>query len=134
MIETTEGSPDPERFPSWPGQAFPLYHVLADVGEWRPSCTLVESSSSEPFSVEALAVASRESMHVLLANLTPASQACTVGPIAADEVRVRILDEETARLAGDDPQAFRLRTDKRRVSAEALELELAPYAVVRVDA
>jgi len=134
VIETTEGSPDPERFPSWPGQAFPLYHVLADVGEWRPSCTLVESSSSEPFSVEALAVASRESMHVLLANLTPASQACTVGPIAADEVRVRILDEETARLAGDDPQAFRLRTDKRRVSAEALELELAPYAVVRVDA
>ena len=34
VMETADGSPLPEKFRSLPGAVFPLYHVLADVGEF----------------------------------------------------------------------------------------------------
>src|SRR5207244_12399512 len=35
VLERADGPPDPDRFSSRPGAAFPLYHVLADLGEWQ---------------------------------------------------------------------------------------------------
>ena len=35
IVERDEGSPMPDRFPSTPGSVFPLYHVFADVADWK---------------------------------------------------------------------------------------------------
>ncbi|HVF26601.1 MAG TPA: hypothetical protein VM943_00070, partial [Pyrinomonadaceae bacterium] len=47
VMETTEGSPLPEKFRSLPGAVFPLYHVFADFGEFAGGL-VVPSKSSDP--------------------------------------------------------------------------------------
>src|SRR5208283_3403510 len=34
VMELTTGSPLPDKFPSRPGMVFPVWHVLADVGDY----------------------------------------------------------------------------------------------------
>ena len=53
VMETTTGSPLPEKFRSLPGAVFPLYHVLADVGEFAGGEVLI-SKSSDPLKVEGI--------------------------------------------------------------------------------
>jgi len=53
VIELESGAPLPERFRSLPGGVFPLYHVLADVGEFAGG-EVIPSESSEPLRVEGL--------------------------------------------------------------------------------
>jgi hypothetical protein len=128
VLETEAGSPVSERFPSRPGAVFPLYHVLADASEWRGAGVL-PARSSAPLAVEALAIETS----VLVANLTPREQRCSVGPLPEGPVSLRPLDETTFGEAGDDPQRFRARRQEASVRDGELELVLAPFAVVRVD-
>jgi hypothetical protein len=132
VLETEAGSPVPQRFPSRPGTAFPLYHVLADASEWR-GAEVLAARSSTPLAVEALAVAADGGTSVLLANLTPAEQQCLIGPLPQAQVSLRRLDETTFRQAGEDPAVFRARREQAAARGSELELLLAPYAVVRVD-
>ncbi len=133
VIETEAGCPAPERFHSRPGAAFPLYHVLADLGEAR-GAEVVRSLSSKPLAVESLALRLGASLRVLVANLTPATQRAVVAPLPRGEVLVRRLDERSFAQAGDDAEAFRGRREPAAVTGGELELVLLPYAVVRVDA
>jgi hypothetical protein len=132
VLETEAGSPAPERFSSRPGAVFPLYHVLADASESR-GADLVSARSRAPLAVEALAVVTDSGTSVLVANLTPAEQACRIGPLPHVRVSLRRLDETTFRDAGEDPAAFRARRQEATAEGGELELVLAPYAVVRVD-
>ena len=54
IIETTGGSPMPDRFPSVPGQVFPMWHVFADVAQWRDG-QLREVTAGDPLRVVGLA-------------------------------------------------------------------------------
>ena len=47
LFETFEGSDTAAGFPSFPRMVFPLYHVFADIADWRGS-TLVSTESSRP--------------------------------------------------------------------------------------
>ena len=132
VVEREEG-PALDVFPSWPGMTFPLYHVLADAGEWKGG-RLVAASSGEPLAVEALAVRVDGRLRVLVARLSPRAGRCELGPLPAGRATVRVLDESTAESAASDPEAFRAESEEREVSDGRLELELAPYSVVRVDA
>jgi D-apionolactonase len=132
IMEVEQGSPAPERFPSRPGWVFPMYHVFGDLADWRDG-ELLEARSSDGLAVEALAMSTPE-LHVLVANLTPRSQRCVMGPLAAASVTIRRLDEETAAEALEDPEAFRRRAENAVPKDEELELDLAPFAVLRIDA
>jgi hypothetical protein len=132
-VETEAGSPRPDLFPSHVGTAFPLYHVLADLAEWKEG-DIVEAGSSAPLAVEALAVGGHDGLHVLLANLTASAESCTVGPLPAEGPSIRRLDETTAAAAGERPEEFRAQREAVEAPAGHLTLELAPYAVVRIDA
>jgi hypothetical protein len=128
VVEREDGSPLPELFPSRPGQPFPLYHVLADVGEWREFARVRAARSSAPLDVEALAVEDDSGVHVLVANLSPRRQRVVIAGLGATETSLRVLDEESAEEAAADPATFRSR--RKRTGTE---LELRPYAVARVD-
>jgi hypothetical protein len=132
VVETETGSPGPDVFRSIAGTAFPLYHVLADAGEWKDG-DLVEAGSSAPLAMEAFAVRRGDSLHVLVANLTPAAQSCSVGPLPSGRQAIRRLDETTAAAAGERPQEFREQREAVDAPDGRLALELAPYAVVRID-
>jgi len=133
VIEREEGSPRPDLFPSRPGAVFPLYHVLADLGEWKGR-EVIEADSSAPFAVEALAVRDGAGLHVLLANLTPSAEGCTIGPLPSGRAVIRWLDETTAADAGERPDEFRQQRGDVEALSGRLTLELAPYAFVRIDA
>jgi hypothetical protein len=133
VIETEAGPPRPDLFPSRAGAPFPLFHVLADVAEWKEG-EIVEARSSAPLAVEGFAVHADGGLHILLANLTASKKSCAVGPLPTERASVRRIDETTAADAGERPMEFR--TAKANVDAPggSLALELGPYAVVRIDA
>ena len=53
VMEIENGSPLPEKFRSLPGAVFPLYPILADVGEFAGGEVLI-SKSSDPLKVEGI--------------------------------------------------------------------------------
>jgi hypothetical protein len=132
VIETDEGSSRPDRFPSKPGQAFPMYHVFADVAQWKGAGVL-PTHSSEPLVAEALAVRHADKVRVIVANLTSQPQRVSVGPFTSPQVQVRLLDAATAPGATTEPASFRSSGTRRPVESHRVVLSLAPYAVARLD-
>ena len=133
IVETDAGNEMPDRFPSRPGDVFPLYHVLADFGEWRDG-RVVAAPSTEPLRVEALAVETADgARHVLLASVAPEFVDVVVSGLPDGPVRVRTLDASTASAAMSDPAGYRATGEAATVSEGSLTLRLGPYAVARVD-
>ena len=132
VMETATGSPLPEKFRSLPGGVFPLYHVLADVGEFAGGEVLV-SKSSDSLKVEGIALRKNGKTRVLLANLTPDSQQVRVQNLAGT-VPVRHLNETNAQTAMASPEAFREeRGELMQATNGTLELNLLPYAIAQID-
>lgn len=133
-IETDAGNPDPERFPSTPGDAFPLYHVLRDLGGWSDGI-LLGARSSDPLRTEALALTMPDGRwHVLVACLVPESINVTVTGLPDGMAHVRMLDIDTALGAMRDPEAFRATGEPSQVRDGRLVVKLGAYAVARIDA
>lgn len=136
VMETEAGSPLPEAFRSLPGTTFPIYHLLADVGEFAGD-EVMRTTSTSPLAVEGLGLINGECGRVLLANLTGSQQMVTVEGLnnGADAVAsLRRLDETNAELAVTQPEAFRARPGQRQpLSGASLRLALRPYALARLD-
>jgi len=132
VMETEAGSPVPDKFRSLPGSVFPLYHVLADVGEFAGG-EVIPTTSSDTLKVDGLALRKDGSVRVILANMTSKPQQVTVQNLS-QRVRVRYLDETNAEEAMVFPEKFRTREGGTlQTDGGALELSLLPYAVVRLD-
>jgi len=132
VMETESGSPVPDKFRSLPGAVCPLYHVLADVGEFAGG-EVIPSSGNDALKVDGLALRRNGRVRVLLANLSPQPQQVTVRNLG-QRVRVRVLDETNALDAVRSPEDFRGQAGQLlATSAGALDLSLLPYAVVRID-
>ena len=132
VMETANGSPLPEKFRSLPGAVFPLFHVLADVGEFVGGEVLV-SKSSDPLKVEGIALRKNGEMRTLLANLTPEPQRIKVQNLAG-AVRVRHLNETNAQTAMASPEVFRQETGEFvQTTNGTFELNLLPYAIAQID-
>ncbi len=133
VMERKAGPPLPECFRSMPGAVFPLYHVLADVGEFAGG-NVLPSQSDQPLKVECLALARDRRQRVLLANMTGETIPVAVRGFAATSVLVKRLDETTVLAATVNARAFRESdSERQRTTDGALRIELFPYAVVRID-
>jgi D-apionolactonase len=132
VIETDDGPAEPEAFASAPGIAYPLYHVLADAGEWK-GAEVLEARSSDPLAVEALAVRHGGVQHLLVANVTPEPRTCELGPLESGDARIRVLDETSYEVATREPRRFRAEAEDVEPAGGTLRLELAPFALARVD-
>ena len=132
VMEAATGSPLPEKFHSLPGAVFPLYQILADVGEFVGGEVLV-SKSSDPLKVEGIALRKNGKTRTLLANLTPDSQRVRVENLT-ESVRVRHLNESNAQTAMASPETFRAGTGELvQATNGTLEIDLLPYAVAQID-
>ena len=132
VMETEQGSPEPQAFRSLPGSVFPLYHVLADVGEFAGS-EVVPVTSSDELKMEGLALRKHGKLCLLVANLSSEAHQITVEHLPL-HVRVRCLDETNAEEAMRSPESWRSRAGRLTpTSAGALELSLLPYAIARID-
>ena len=132
VVERDEGSPMPEHFPSWPGAVFPMYHVFADVAEWRDG-DLVAATSSDPLAAAALAIRREGRLLLLVANVSPDDQHVTVEGLSAASGTIRVLDEGSAVGAMTDPAAFRSAAQPIAPRDGRFELDLRPYAVARIE-
>jgi hypothetical protein len=111
----------------------PLYHVFADAGAFAGG-QIVRSRSSDPLRVDGLALRKGAKTRVLLANFWPDPQKVEIRGLSP-EVRVRMLDEDSAVRAAADPQGFFAEPGEARPAPGGrLELELPPCAVARIDA
>jgi D-apionolactonase len=132
VMETAWGSSAPHHFPSLPGSVFPLYHVFGDLGEVAGG-VVIPAVSSDPLSVDGLAVRYGDRTMILIANLTPDEQQIGVEGVGA-RVRVNLLNETNAPFAMQSPEEFRAGQGALHdVSDGRIGLTIAPFAVVRID-
>jgi len=132
VMETVQGSALPEKFHSLPGDVFPLYHLLADVGEFAGG-EVIQSLSSEPLHVEGLVLYQAGRTRILLANLTAQLQDVTIqpwhGPGQARHLHaMNVVDAMRA------PETFRTQESEAVVEAAGThQITLLPFALVCID-
>jgi hypothetical protein len=131
VIQGDQPPPLPEQFSARAGEAFPLYHAIADVAGWRGSDVL-SCESNHPLQVVALAAREADRLHLLVANLTPHVQEVAVSGLAGPAT-LRRLNAESSEQALLEPSRFRA-TGEEVTEARALQLRLESYETVRIDA
>lgn len=132
VMEYERGYVQHEKFPSMQGAVFPLYHVLADVGEMRGG-KVVRISSDHPDRVVAMQIETPQLRRSMLVNVTSKSREARL-PIRASYAFIKTLDDTTVREATTKPESWRAETGERvDVKGDEIVLRLLPYAVIRVD-
>lgn len=132
VMERESGSPQPDKFHSIPDGVFPMYHVLADVGEFA-GAEIISCTASDPLTFEGLALRLRNRLRVLLASFTAEHQTVLLEGLSG-QVTIKTLDVTNAEHAMRDPAAFRAEVGTSvTAGADGLTLDLAPYAIVRLD-
>jgi len=131
VMETERGSPAPDKFRSIPGAVFPVYHVLADIGEFAGGEVLA-GQPSDALVVDGIALRKDNRVRVLVANMTAEPQTVTAAGLR-DGIDMRLLDASVAEEAMRASEAFRARPDAKLEAAARLEIKLPPYAVARLD-
>ncbi len=132
VMETTQGSPLPQKFASVPGGVFPLYYILVNVGEFAGG-EVIQSTSSAPLQVESLVLHKDGQTRILLANFTAQPQQAVLHPVRG-QATIRRLDETTVAVAMSNPAEFRAQTPEVvAISDGKLELTLPPFGLARID-
>jgi hypothetical protein len=141
VIESPDGSPDPERFFSRPDTPFPLAVALADAcGLAGRQLRIV--TGIDPALISAVAVTAQDGSGsaLLLANLTAGIHGVRVALTGGGDsgssfarARLRILDARTAEVAAADLAAFLASGTEVPVIEGAVTVTLNPYAVARLD-
>lgn len=122
--------PLPAKFPAAAGAVFPLYHVLADIGEFAGGL-LLPLVTDRPLEAEALLLEHGGRRRALVANLGPGECAVEL-ELEGGAGRLRLLDQSRA-AALNDPETFRAEAGERVQWAGVLSLRLPPFAVARLD-
>lgn len=112
-------------------EVFPLFHVLADVGEWA-CATVFSALSSDTLRVDGLVLGEGERRVVLIANYSSSAETVTLTGVTGESL-LRRLDEGSVEQARRAPEAFRYSSGAALTLYNGLQLELAPHAVIRID-
>ncbi len=132
VMEVESGSSLPEVFQSQAGCVFPLYHVLADLGEFRGG-QFRPLQSNQPLKALGIQLLKEDKECLVVANLTPLAQSIALDGLAGD-YSVRVLDETSFNLSVQAPDDFRRQGGSALHPQDGrLDLKLLPYAVARLD-
>lgn len=119
--------------PSQKEAVYPLYHILASIGEMRGSLARV-CSCSEPNRIASVALWSESSMMLLVANLTDTIQQVTIFDLP-ESITFVSLDEDTLEQATLFPLLWRCKKGVQRSSNGPFHIfDILPYAVLRIEA
>jgi hypothetical protein len=133
VMDRDQGSTAPDQFSSISGGVFPLYHVLAAVGEFRGG-EVVPSESTQPLTVGALVLRKEDRLRILLANLTPQEQQVTIQGAAKGEYQQSRMDEWNVLAGMEQPEAFRSAGGRRiTLNSNDLILDLSAYGLIFLD-
>jgi len=136
VMERDAGSPYPDAFPSLPGGVFPLYHVLADIGEVSGGMVL-PTTSDTPRHVHTLAIRHADGVRLLVTNLHDADEHVTIHlPKRVHAATLRLLDTTIARDAMRDPHHWRTQPPSPlslTPDGTTVTVPLPPYAVACID-
>jgi len=132
VLEQGKGSREPALFHSIAGGVFPLYHVLADFGEFAGGA-VIPAKSSDPLRIDGVVLHKDHKNRLLLANLSPKSQAVTVTALGPT-VRMRMVDERNTEEAMTSPEMFRRQQgEEQKTTNGGLEVKLLPFGIARLD-
>lgn len=132
VMETDTGSSQSDLFPSLPGSVFPLYHILADMGE-RVGAEVLQTSSTDPPAMVGMALRSNGSTCVLIANFSARQQTVQLIGLRGN-LNLRTLDEFSAEEAMTMPEVYRSRPRQLLTAIENIySIELAPFAVANIN-
>lgn len=133
VMEREMASPLPDKFPSQPGQVFPMYHVFADVGDFK-SGNVLAAVSSDPLKIEALALKDGIRLRLIIANLTPDTQQIALRQLPAGTLSARRLDLETVIHAMNDPEGYRT-SDREQIPVVdgTAMISLTAYGLLTLD-
>ncbi len=120
------------KFHSWPGMVFPVYHVLADVGELAGG-QILPVTLGDGLRVQALALRDGERMRVILANMGDEPVSVSLEIPGLDTATVRRLDGRTVYLAATNPVEFRSSAQPVAVTDGAVNIDLPPFGLATVD-
>ncbi len=110
-------------------RVYPVYHVLRELCGWR-SADVLDCRSTDPGHVELVGVTAGSGARVLALNLTSEVRRVSLGPLVCPRVGLVTLDPARA---ADEPARFGGSSEEQLVpNGGWLELELAPWAVVRI--
>ncbi len=123
LMERDTGSPLPSKFRSIPGSVFPVYHVLAAVGEFRGG-TLRNTQSSDALAFQGFAAEYQGVTRILLANYRLEPQTIRVSGLSAASARMTMLG---------GMNAFEATPIAISPDRGAFPVTLPPYAVARID-
>ena len=131
VMEEERGSPLPRLFRSLPGSVFPMYHLLADAGEFSGGEAMRTAVEGTP-SVAALTLVRGGHSRTLVANLEPRPRRVVLRIVG--QTLVRKLDETNVIEAMTRPDEFRRQQGAPVLGgAKGVVVDLLPYAVARVD-
>ncbi len=132
VMEAQAGSPLPDRFPSVPGMVFPVYHVLADVGEFAGG-QIIPVTSDDPLLLTGLALRKNGKVRVIVANLSRHLHEVKVENLGP-RVRVRPLNAINAYDAMLRPETFRAQAgDELETSDGELQVQVPAFGILRID-
>ena len=115
--------------PAW---VFPVYHLFADLADFR-GAEVTALSASHPSRCDGLALRAGARRMILLANLE--GSPCPVRIEGLDgSARIRRMDEKSARLAVEDAEGYRGKEPEALPALDgAAELVLGPCEWARID-
>jgi hypothetical protein len=133
VMETSLGSLLPEIFRSLPDCVYPLYHVLADIGEFSGG-TLLPVNTSHALISNGLLLRKGKRERMILANHSAQQQIIQIQGLNGS-LSMRILDENSMFRAMQAPEQFRAAPGTNYNTDDGLlELTLLPYATATIDA
>jgi D-apionolactonase len=132
VMECEAGSPWPAGYPSLAGVVFPLYHVLADVGEFAGGLAVplkVGDGQSEDARASALALRLGRKMTILIANHNYEPLRVEF-KLPGGDWKMRVLDETNAEIAMRSPETYR---HEFFTALTTPNVDIRPLGLVRLD-
>lgn len=114
LMDADDVSSRPAGYPSRPGETFPVYDLLAEVGPFAGG-TMRQIDSSDSLAATGIALLRPGHMRVLVSNLTGEPQTITLRGLSGKSVAVQVLGEQPASALPE------------------IRLDLPPYGIVRID-
>ena len=101
IMDADDVSSRPQEFPSKPGELFPVYHLLQEIGEFAGGSVQHVDTSNELAAV-GLVLHKSGKTRMLIGNLTGESQTIMLRGFAAGSVHVELLDGQKIKATSDN--------------------------------